>query len=293
MSEGESVSDFILSNPIPSAISGQAGANVLFLTGGTAAPAEPPPDAPTGMIMWLEPDINKFWADTDKTVGIDVPVGFPQPFAVWEDSTINANDAVQATGEKQPLFTLAEDAGEPLPMVLFDGIDNLLRCDTLAAIMSGTDKAATIAVVYKDTSEAGDGGQCLFGFGNSGNDTPFCYESGNWNAGTTILAKVGDDGSNATPSLDIAPDNNIHVLVIRINGTTIDVWQDNVREVTAGGLNTNAATLNTFALGNLVRTTEASLWYLGYIGEWMAWDSAITDEVVDITNAYLMYYWGI
>lgn len=282
------MSDFILTNPLPTVISGQAGANVLFLTGGSSeAPPEPPP-APTGMVMWLQPDYQ-----TMEAGGFEIEYFDAQPIDTWYDATVNNHDATQGVAASQPQFFTAETLLTPQPMVRFDGVNDALRADTLATIMSGNDKAATFAVVYKDTSADGDGGQCLFGFGNSGNDTPFLYESGNWNADTTILAKVGDDGSNATPSLDIAPDNDLHVLVIRINGTTIDVWQDGVREVTAGALNTNAATLNTFGIGNLFRIAAASLWFKGDIGEWMAWDSAPNDAAVDGVNAYLMYYWEI
>lgn len=281
------MSDFILTNPMPTVISGQIGMNILQIDT-VGIPIEEPP-APTGMILWTRPLSLTMFSDTACTNPI-IPIDGTAVNG-WQDQSGNGNHLIKGLTTNAPSYKgFLQGTNDAL---YFNGVNNLMRCDAIASLMSGTDKAITIAMAYKDDSADGDGGQCLWGFGNSGNDTPFCYESGSWNSATTFVAKVGDDGSNATPSLDFAPDNNLHVLVIRINGTTVDAWLDGVAEIVAAGLNVNATTLNTFAIANLFRTVAASLWFKGWIGEVMIWNDARNDGEIAVINAFLTWEWGV
>lgn len=261
---------------------------------GTALTSSPAPPVNlttiTGMVLWLQANSVYFYEDTGMTTGIDLPAGGSAAIAAWEDTSGAGNHFTQGTAASQPLAVDGAQNGRP--GVFFDGTDDCLRRDAFAGYVDGADAAFTITLVFRDTSAAPDT-STYFGAGNSGNAEPFLWAYSNWNASTSLIVKDADDSGTASVSMGFAPSNSTRVLTMRLNGTTADVWLNGVRTVTAGALNVNTLTLNTFALANLFTTAATSNWFKGYMIEVAAYDNAISDANIQIVNDYMADRFGL
>jgi hypothetical protein len=251
-------------------------------SGGSSPPAEWVPTDIAGCVLWLPPDIAYFYTDSAGTAEV---TSNGDPVGRWEDASGVGNNATQGTAGSRPAYTA--NVQNSLPMMLFDGSADHLRDDALAVYFDGEDAAVTIAIVIKKSSNVGFDGP--FAAGSSASATPYVriYSNGT----TRVLRKVDDAASGAAPNYG-TEDTSTHLHLIRLNGTTADVWVDSTQVLTGQAFNVGTVTLNRFALGAFVSTSTGDYMH-GYIGEVIVWDNAISNTDATTVRTELIAKWGL
>jgi hypothetical protein len=191
--------------------------------------------------------------------------------STWYDQSGNANNATQATTTKQPKIV---SAGALVVGGLdFDGVDDFLGANAVAASFTGTDQPlSAFAVGTVDVSTA----HYLWALGNSANDTSFMGA-----------------GENSGPYRAIERDET--ATLVNISGGTFSseslvtyITTGNQRELFADGAsiisdstNLAAKIFDQFQVGRLLRTTAAGYWN-GKISTVVLYDSDQTANRVGI-----------
>lgn len=236
-----------------------------------------------GCVCWTRPLSATMQTDTGAAVSEASRVGY------WLDQSGSANDIAwndSLAVNVCPTFRGGIQNG--LPMILFDGVNDFLRSNLLAGYLDGADAATTIAIVFKKTGNVG--GDTLWAGGSSTTTTPFNLLQ--TNAATNYRIYKRDDASSLVAQTGGTPDTSTHVAICRQNGTTVDIWLDGTQIVTAGAFNVGVMTIDNFSLGAWIHTTSQD-YLAGYIGEFVMYDSAITDASVSLLRSGLRTRWGV
>jgi len=190
---------------------------------------------------------------SDGTLAAWVGAGNDGFVRTWYDQSGNNYHAIQATGANQPKIvnsgSLVEEGGKTV--IEFDGINDSLRADSLASGASGTDIAVSAFCLWSTASPASPY-DVIFGFGNTANPN-----SGFWaGGGGGILQLVRKDNTGGLLGLSANVQSTQALLiesVLSIGDTTSFYYNGSLSQSGTESLENN--TLNTFAIGSLVRTS--------------------------------------
>lgn len=240
-----------------------------------AAPTFDPTVIGTGCVWWVQPDLS-YMEIAD--------VGDPGPPTIdgdavgrWIDASGVGNDVIQSTAANRPLYYSNIQNG--LPMLLFDGSNDHLVNHAMAAYFTGDDTPVTVGVVFKLANTLA--GRVLIGVGNSGAANPYGQYC-QLNPTTYQPVKRDDAAATAFP-VGGTTDTNCHLMIVRNNGTTVDMWVDNTQIISASAFNVGVQTLDRFAVGSRMISGAIGQVMMGYIGEGVIWNNALSNA--DITTA--------
>jgi len=191
------------------------------------------------------------------------------------------NHLSQATAGSGPLWS-TDDGGR----LIFDGTDDHLRCDALAALFTGSDPAVTIHYVAQPKLIAA-AAQCILGAGSSASNNP-TFWSGRNNG--SVHQAVKRDSAGASTTVTVGPSgwwySRRAIVSISFNGTTYDTWVNGERIVTAGALDIDSIALDRFAIGALMRAT-ASAFFSGSMQEALIFPGAQSNANIATVQSYL------
>lgn len=242
------------------------------------------PTSIAGCVLWLPPVAGFSGYMYTNAAGISEVTSDGQVLGRWEDASLTGNAATQTTAGDKGIYKTGIQNG--LPMILFDGVSDHLRMDSVANYVTGTDAAATFAIVVKKVGNTGADSFYSFANGAGGGKYLRMYSSG-----TTIVHEKRDDAgvtASQTDSVDLA----CHLYIVRYNGTTLDVWKDNVQTISGAAFDVGVTTLNRGALAAYVELGVADF-LEGYIGEVIAWNNAISNANVTAARTALIAKWGL
>jgi hypothetical protein len=83
----------------------------------------------------------------------------------WEDQSGNSCSATQSVSGSRPTVVSSDSDFNGNTSLVFDGVNDHLRCDSLVSFINGTDAPYTVFTVHKKDAT---GGQFLFDMGTSG-----------------------------------------------------------------------------------------------------------------------------
>jgi len=171
----------------------------------------------------------------------------------------------------------------------FNGTSNLLRCDGLAAAISGDDKPLSAFVVFKpENSLSGTG--TTFSFANSANNTVF-FNHDNGTSNTFRVFKRDDASTLINATTTVSALNDVSVLSMSCAGTTLKAFKNGVSFYNST-FNNGLTTLNTFAIGARPALALASF-FNGVISEVIIYNRALTDAQITYVNGYLFRKYGL
>lgn len=144
----------------------------------------------------------------------------------------------------------------------FNATSQYLRCDALAALVTGSDKPWTLAIRYRST---GTGTQALMSAGSSAGATDNFLQVRSSTLQKTEIRK--DAASEATITRTATADQQYddHVLVVSSNGTTVSAWLDGVADaLDSSALDALSISVDRFVFGALL-ASSASQYFQGFI----------------------------
>lgn len=247
---------------------------------GSATTLSSPLDNP-GCIFWVPPNPDSFRDDSGGLIADTELVG------TWLDSSGNGNNATMTASSSAPSYQT--NIQNSLPMVLFDGVDNILNCNGVATSLQGEDTPYTIAMVFKKVGNVGI--QVAFGVGRTVSTNPFIRVGTTTNS---FLVGRRDDATGGAGDEDAggAVGTSPRVFAVRYNGTTVDAYTENTLILNAVAQNVGVLTLNIAALGALPRAAPVNF-FNGYLGEVILYNSALSDTRFVNTINYLRLKWAI
>jgi len=191
----------------------------------------------------------------------------------WHSQT-GSNDATQTTAGYQPKIVSSGVVimEEGKPAIQFDGSDDRLSADGVAAIVSGTDRPDSRFAVFKSS---GTTPSEFFCFANSGNDIPL---RGFLHNGTSsgVLVFFRDNAAVAKSHAVGTQTFSQKVAAFCCNGSSATVSLDGVVSATLD-VDVGATTLNTATIGAVRRTTVGSF-FNGTIQEIIVYPSDLTEQ---------------
>lgn len=232
-------------------------------------------------IQWLRAhyaDMDSDGIGTAHTGQDDEPVGR------WRDKSGAVADLTTAGGGTLPFYATGVVKG--LPMVLLDGSnDRFTNAAGVASSFSGDDKANTFAIAFKKLTNTGN--DTLFSIGHSVSTARVAMKT---NAATNYLLDKSD-GVSSVSLTGGTPDTATHVIVVRMNGTTIDIWLDGTQIVTAGAQNVLITVLDTGIVGALYQAGTLSEFASAYIGEILVYSRALDASEIAQVNTGMARTW--
>lgn len=184
----------------------------------------------------------------------------------WHSQT-GSNDATQTTAAYQPKIVSSGVVitEEGKPAIQFDGSDDRLAANGLAAQFSGSDKVISYAAVAT-INTANTLNRAIFGFGRSSVDTPFIW-TGAYSVNNTFRLSKSDDSANAINALGSVQDalENQSLLFGFSDGDGGVVFHNSASSA-SGAQVFGTVTLDLFSVGALPRTSTIIHW-LGVIQE--------------------------
>lgn len=194
---------------------------------------------------------------------------------------------IQAVSGDQPQTGVGNINGKN--GLTFNGTSNLLRCDGLAAAISGDDKPLSAFVVFKPENSLG-ATSTTFSFANSANNLVFFNHDNGTSNGFRVFKR--DDAStlvNATTTVSAL--NAVSVLSMSCAGTTLKAFKNGVSFYNST-FNNGLTTVNTFAIGARPSLTFTSF-FNGVISEVIIYNRALTDAQITFVNRYLFRKYGL
>lgn len=244
----------------------------------TNASAAFTPDQISGLVFWVIPDISTMWQDTGATTPV---ASDADPVGRWDDQSGNAN---HVTGvNTYPTYRV--NIENSLPMLLGSG-GGALVSTVLDDYFQGDDTPITVAAVIKKTGNTGEdhaiGASDTFSF----NDFFLIGTNG-------TSYRVSKDSAGSTVTVDAGTsDTSSHVMIMRHNGTTVDMWIDGSQIMTASASNAGSVACTRFCMFASVRSFNTAHWE-GYIGEALVYSTAISNADVTNLQAYLADEWAL
>lgn len=211
------------------------------------------------------------------------------PVGGWLDKSGNGRHLTQGTAGSRPAY---KTSGINTRAALqFDGsADHLSSTGSwVASVFSGTDLPLFVmAVVYPTTLDAN---ASIIGLGRASTAVPF--RNFRLNSSNVIeLANRNDaNSSTANDAVGFTVTAVPHIFTMRYNGSTTQLFNENTEVLAPEAATTGATTLDTFAVGALVRNTNSIFWN-GYIGELIVTTTATEAERLRM-HAYLQSRWEV
>lgn len=201
----------------------------------------------------------------------------------WTDSSANGVLFEETVGPaNQPVIDLTGLNGRP--GLLFDGVNNRLKCFDSAfatALAGGSDTPFVAGMVAKCVGAA-SGNHPFFAISYDALGTAQCSFRALTSAWAAI--KRGDSDASDTRSGGTA-DSNAHRFIYRHNGTTVDLFVDNVAVISAAAQDRDTCTVASVTLGALLSianvfgnviigdvvtyTGARSATEIGYLDQWL------------------------
>lgn len=208
----------------------------------------------------------------------------------WADKSANGWDAVQETGNNQP--TCVTSAINGRPAILFDGNDNYLNCGDHE--LTGSNTAITIFIVSQTADESVK--QVVFSKA-CGNKYEYFYLT---NGLAATYFAVSEDAVGFTDASWNPVAGDIGTAHIRTGwwsgGSEPKIYYNGILKGTAASAITdttvNNAEIIVGALTNVAQTSYRFFFY-GYIGEVIAFPSALSMADRRLVEKYLAYNWGL
>jgi hypothetical protein len=155
----------------------------------------------------------------------------------------------QATGGSQPIFS-SNSWNSKLGGITFDGIDDILTGDSLAALVTGSDLPWSCVAVFQYTTATA--GKNTFSFSNTSDTQSYMTFSCANSAGAKhAIGRIGDSGTQLNGIVsNFIPNVGYMVLTIVFTGTALTMRVNGTAtNVAASGLDTVASTLSKFQIG--------------------------------------------
>lgn len=186
------------------------------------------------------------WWRADQGITLGVGGGVAQ----WDDLSSNGNSWVQATDGYRPLY---EPTGfQGLPSMKFDGTDDFLSNNALAAFFSGNDIPMTMYLVYELLSVTGV--RVIWRIETTLASVPYTQHYMN---GTQFVFDRNAAFINGT---FVGAANTKYVHRVFFTGTTLTAIQNTSINVNNSSQNIAAITLNLFTLGASNQQNVPSFW---------------------------------
>ena len=226
----------------------------------------------------------QLWLRADTITGLSDG----DPIAAWGDESGNGNDATQGTEAKQPLYKIT--IFNSLPIVRFDGDDDILVAAGPAPSFTGEDKPSSVfsaisptslparAVVVSFTSDTDADTQQTLDF--IGSRYRFVKKDDGGTAKVT-----GDTEDPATGDKLLSYVETGLVASIFLNAAILGAAD---QDVDVGSLD-----IDTLGIGSANVGGTAESFYVGDIGEIIVYSRAITDTERANLDAYLSDKWGV
>lgn len=203
----------------------------------------------------------------------------------WFDSSPNGFLFTETVGPaNQPVISLTGMGGRP--ELLFDGVNNRLRCFDAAfatALLGGEDTPFTVGMVARCVG-AVSGNHPLFSISYAVPTPQTAQASVRVLSSQYAAIKRGDSDASDTQSGG-TPDNSPHRIIYRHNGTTVDVFVDNVAVISGAPQNRASCTVEAVTLGALLSIANVhgnvgistvvtyagarSVVEIGYLDQWL------------------------
>ncbi len=228
------------------------------------------PELISGLVAWYAADA--------------IALNDGDPVGTWEDSSVNNNDATQATAANKPTYKTNILNG--LPVVRFDGTNDYLAANGLGTLISGADKPFTVVILFRAAS-----GADVYSWGNSGNTVPFLTMRISSDKPTSW--KRDDAGSGTQKIPTDGASTTYRIVSHRHTGTAVSLYVNGVAtSVLATADDLGTTTTNIFTLGAFGRTTFSGFMN-GDIAEAIIYNRALTDSERRQLERYLGAKWGI
>lgn len=169
----------------------------------------------------------------------------------------------------------------------FDGVDDYLSADGLAAGLSGSDKPHTVFLVIRQTWAQSGTSRSLFSLNSSASSVPFHQY---YNQTSQFYYYRSDDAGTVKTAALGASNNATTVLSAVFNGTQLAFFRDGTALTTAADLNVGAATFNRCTFGARVHTSVGAFWN-GSIAEVIVYNVALNDTDRQAVESYLTRKW--
>jgi hypothetical protein len=201
----------------------------------------------------------------------------------WFDQSGNGNDASQGTAAAQPKIvdsgSLVTEGGKA--SLDFDGTDDNLDANDLAAFFSGIDKPLSSASVIKNDVSSSD---IAWSFGRSSSDAPlFLFRSSGGVADIVIrddaTATHSAIGGNVLSQAMLFSYSDMDNITLCVNGITVDTSSASIGQIT----------LNRFAIGCQVRISKSNF-FDGTISELIIYPSDQSANRERIEGDLAWYY---
>jgi Concanavalin A-like lectin/glucanases superfamily len=111
--------------------------------------------------------------------------------SAWDDQSGNGNNATQGTAANQPTYQATGYPGSK-PGVLFDGADDFLIADGMAAVLTGSDVPYT---AYLRASVVTNADESFFSAGNSASDDPVIMVNSQATGAVRLFRRNAVDGT--------------------------------------------------------------------------------------------------
>lgn len=232
------------------------------------------PSAVSGLKIWLDANRGITKSGTDRV-------------SQWRDQSGSSNDANQGVGANQPKWYAGASGINGNAFIRFtaSGSEHM-TANTAVSTFSGSDKAFTLAIVFRKTTNTGT--QNFFALGNAASTTPVhqIYT----NAGSNYATYRRDDGSTSVSTNGGTPNTSVHVATWVFTGTTISAWIDGAQIINAAALNVGTATFDTLGIGAWSSTSILQP-FDGDMGEICLYDSALGTTDRQNIEGYLTNKW--
>lgn len=247
------------------------------------------PASISGLNLWLDSRTGMYTTSGGSTlVSSD-----GDPVGRWEDQSGNANHATQATSTKRGTFKVNASAGGTKDVVRFDGVDDFLACNSLAAAFSGSDKACSVFVVFKSSVTTGN--PIPFSISNvATSDNPRHHCDMLDSAGYRLLRR--DDGGTLLQGSSGTRDTGWHRFCYCFDGTSGQLYDAGA---TVGGslsLNVGNCTFDVTTIAGLRFNSggydTASGPLQGDIAALLVYQAALTSGDVTNLDAWASAIWG-
>lgn len=247
------------------------------------------PTSLSGCVLWLPPAMTSMFTDH---LGASEVTLDGQVVGRWADASGVGNNATQSTAANKPLYKAGIQ--NSLPMVLFDGSNDALGCNGISSICSGDDKAFTVAIVWKKVSNTTN--DCAFSVGAGSGIAPYARFHLKTDPSPYYNVTKEDDTGASTggDSNPYTSNTTAHLVLMRNNGTTVDMWVDNTQIMTAKSCNTGLCTVTRGGIGAAtISSTSFEAYFDGYIGEVVAWNRALTNTECGTVRTGLIGKWAL
>lgn len=191
-----------------------------------------------------------------------------------------------ASGSARPTTNTRTING--LNAIDFDGANNFLTADNIAAMFSGSDKPFSVFSVCQCDAPTSGNQNSIWAAGINNSSTPFhsqVYQNSN-----NIANRRDDTGTIATSGAAYVAGVNVNALVF--TGTTTSSYTNTTTNYSGTSQDVGVITVNKFAVGATIRNTNTHF-FDGIIGEIIIFAAALNADERQIIMKYLGRKWGV